>query len=295
MASFSSTLLELFIRARRIKTNKSLNEVNQFIAGLGPEVRSYNVAMADARSKMKSKIRKLYKNKSSKELAIFLIYFYALGYHMAQPKAKWIEQASQACKKRGLNNLNEFLASRGEEEGRRHLLMRHDLQELINLVYHRFEIRLDLEKILALAKVSLPVTRFIQLHEERVSIEFPSQQLAIQTEIELISLLFGPNFLAFCSRKLGGEILKCLSFVRYNSSCDVSYSMENFTWIRNLLKEYPDLLNELSSGAQQALSIYTDYLNECQTLTRKKLMKAEQINFQQSLACITNSSFQWSG
>ena len=52
------------------------------------------------------------------------------------------------------------------------------------------------------------------MHEDVIASEAPYAQIAIEYEIEMLSVRYGPGFVAQCARRLPRALLSGLSFIR---------------------------------------------------------------------------------
>jgi hypothetical protein len=94
-------------------------------------------------------------------------------------------------------------------------------------------------------------------------------QLAIEYEIELLSVTYGPALLKRCGDLSGPEILDGLSFLQDHVALDVGHTHFNRLQLSRLLGERLEFLPELVSAGSAALQAYVMFLDDCLTLASR--------------------------
>jgi hypothetical protein len=120
---------------------------------------------------------------------------------------------------------------------------------------------LDAEVLLQ-NKISPAVERYHALHERVINGASPWAELAIDVEIELISVEYGPPLIQRCVQGMGREVLGELSFLREHVSADVSHTSVNFDVVQRLLDAHPQFAQSLVDTAAGALESYADFLGD---------------------------------
>jgi hypothetical protein len=120
-------------------------------------------------------------------LEAFLIYFSALGVGMTEPVGGWIRRAGERCAELGLLSLARALSAHAQHEDGHHLLMQDDICQLVHRWNERHEPKLNAKELLAL-DATAGVTTYRGLHEEVIRGSSPYGQLAIEYEIEMLSV-----------------------------------------------------------------------------------------------------------
>src|ERR1700682_5037396 len=143
----------------------------------------------------------------------FLIYFSALGVGMTEPVEEWIRRAGRRCGDLGLSDLAKALDAHAHQEADHHLLMQADTQRLVELWNENHEPKMNAAALLALAPTP-GVIGYRELHENVIAGTAPHGQLAIEYEIEMLSVTYGPALLQRCNDLAGAEILGGLSFLQ---------------------------------------------------------------------------------
>jgi hypothetical protein len=232
------------------------------IEALGPGVRSYNAQLAPVRAQMLKQTSELYDRADPAQLLGFLVYFTAQGYNMTEPVPDWVTRAGAACKAKGYEELGVLLIEHAREEEGHHLMMKRDFESLISFADENLSVRLDAPAIFA-EPPSQGVVDYIDLHEDCIKGATPYDQIAIETEIEFVSVIFGPEFVKRVVLAWGPRITKCLSFVTSHTAFDVSHSTKNFMMLDDFLKKDPSALAPLVKAGIAAVDSYRRYLLDC--------------------------------
>ena len=124
----------------------------------------------------------------------FLIYFSALGVGMTEPVEGWIRRAGRRCGDLGLADLAKALDAHAHQEADHHLLMQADTHRLVDRWNEHHGPRLNAAALLALAPTP-GVLVYRELHENAIAGPAPYGQLAVEYEIEMLSVSYGPLLL----------------------------------------------------------------------------------------------------
>jgi hypothetical protein len=203
-------------------------------------------------------------------LEAFLIYFSALGVGMTEPVEGWIRRAGRRCGEIGLSKLARALEAHAHQEAGHHLLMEADANRLVDRWNVIRQPILNAADLLALGPTK-GVTAYCSLHEDVIAGPAPYGQLAIEFEIEMLSLAYGPRLIERCTVLLGPGILEALSFLSDHVALDVSHTHFNRLQLSSLLNENPSFLPNLVSAGSAALDAYAMFLDDCLGLGRRKL------------------------
>lgn len=192
----------------------------------------------------------------------FLIYFSALGVGMTQPVEEWIRHAAGRCGELGLTELGAALQAHAKHEADHHLLMQADTRRLVERWNENHEPRLVAAVLLALAPTPGAIG-YRELHEAVISGPAPYGQLAIEYEIEMLSVSYGPALLRRCTDLLGEEIVQGLSFLEDHIALDAGHTHFNRLQLSRLLEQRPDCLPGLVAAGSAALDAYAAFLDDC--------------------------------
>ena len=195
-------------------------------------------------------------------LELFLIEFSALGRFMTEPVEGWIQRAGQRCAALGLPDLGRALQGHARQEAGHHLLMLDDTRALVLRWNARCRPLLDVETLLR-QPPSEGIRGYRQLHEDVIAGDAPFAQLAIEYEIEMLSVRFGPRLIEQCVRLLGRPVLEGLSFLREHVELDVSHTGFNRRQLERLLAQEPRCVAPLAAAGTAALTAYGRFLEDC--------------------------------
>jgi hypothetical protein len=196
------------------------------------------------------------------ELHAFLIYFSALGVGMTEPVEGWIRRAGQASQELGANELGKALQGHAKAEADHHLLMIADLERLCDRWNAMPGPDLDPQRLLA-GPWPDSVRRYRALHEDVIAGAEPYAQIAIENEIEMLSVTVGPGLLGNVERLLGSEVLGELSFLTGHVELDVGHTKFNRRQLAAFLDQRPLALDALVAAGIAALDAYLEFVGDC--------------------------------
>jgi hypothetical protein len=199
----------------------------------------------------------------------FLIYFSAVGVRMTKPVEGWIRRAGKRCGEIGLPDLARALEAHAKQEADHHLLMEADVRRLVSGWNERNERKLNAGELLSLSPTP-GVTQYCELHEHVITGATPFGQLAIEYEIELLSVAYGPALLRRCTDLSGPEILEGLSFLQDHVALDVGHTHFNRLQLSRLLEQHPAFVSSLAVCGSAALDAYVAFLDDCFKLASRK-------------------------
>jgi hypothetical protein len=206
-------------------------------------------------------------------LELFFIHFCALGVQMTEPVDGWIRRAGARCEALGLHDLGRSLMAHAKHEAGHHLMMIADTKKLVASWNARRSFVLDVDSLLSLAATE-GVARYVRLHEEIIAGGAPYGQLAIELEIERLSVTSGPAVLGQCARVLGRESLAGLSFLEEHVAVDAGHTKFNELQMERLLAERPEFAEKLADAGSRALEAYGAFLADCVALADAAFARA---------------------
>jgi hypothetical protein len=201
------------------------------------------------------------------DMETFLISFTVLGVGMTEPVEGWIRRAAVRCGELGLAKLAKALDGHAHQEADHHLLMLADASRLVD----RWNKTRKPELSVPTLREGAPtpgVGAYQRLHEDVIAGPTPYGQLAIEYEIEMLSVTYGPRLIERCTGLLGNEIVEGLSFLRDHVELDVGHTHFNRIQLGRLLAEHPDFLPGLIDAGSKALRAYASFLGDCLELLR---------------------------
>jgi hypothetical protein len=194
---------------------------------------------------------------------MFLMYFSAFGVGMTEPVPNWITRAGRRCAEIGMAQLGRALEAHARGEADHHLLMIADLEHLVGRWNESHAAR-PLRAADLLAHSMTPgVSRYRAMHENAIAGSSPYQQVAIEYEIERLSVDQGPRLLGNIARVLGPASLAGLSFVRDHVQFDVAHTRFNQTILGDVLASSPGALGPLVEAGREAIASYGAFLEDC--------------------------------
>jgi hypothetical protein len=121
---------------------------------------------------------------------------------------------------------------------------------------------LDVDALLRLSPTD-GVVAYTKLHESLISGPTPYGQLAIEYEIEMLSVSYGPRLIERCRELLGEGIVEGLSFLSDHVALDAGHTNFNRIQLGLLLEDHPGFLPGLVTAGSAALNAYATFLGDC--------------------------------
>ena len=197
----------------------------------------------------------------------FLIAFAIVGVRMTEPVEGWIRRAGRRCGELGLERLARALEGHAHQEADHHLLMLADARLLVERWNQAGMPELNVDALLDVPPTP-GVTAYVRLHEGLISGPTPYGQLAIEYEIEMLSVNYGPLLIERCAALLGDGILEGLSFLRDHVELDAGHTNFNRAQLGRLLEEHPGFLPGLVAAGSEALDAYAMFFGDCLAFLR---------------------------
>lgn len=204
----------------------------------------------------------------ARRLELFFIHFCAVGIRMTEPVEGWIHRAGERCAAVGLERLSRGLLAHAKHEANHHLMMIADTRTLVARHNARGGPPLDADRLLALP-ITRGVSEYVALHERVIASPAPYAQIAIEYEIEALSVKYGGSVIAQVAKVLGRDALAGMSFVRDHVALDEGHTKFNEAELTRLLGEHPDFAPHLTSAGSAALDAYGAFLDDCHALARE--------------------------
>lgn len=195
-------------------------------------------------------------------LLAFLIHFCARGVEMTRRVEEWIERAGRRCELLGHTQLGRALVLHARHEAGHHMMMIDDLKLLVPRWNRTQALELEVDSLLA-SPATDAMRRYVEIHEDTIDSDAPYGQIAIEYEIEGMSVILGPTMLDACSRALGPDILAGMSFIGEHAALDVGHTAMNEAELDKFLAAHPAEAERLAEIGGRALHIYLDFLGEC--------------------------------
>jgi hypothetical protein len=226
------------------------------------------LALARERFEQHPAVRALFRNPIDPvTMQAFLISFAIVGVRMTEPVEGWIGRAGRRCGELGLERLARALEGHAHQEAGHHLLMLADARLLVERWNKARKPELNVDALLDLPPTP-GVTAYVRLHEGLISGPTPYGQLAIEYEIEMLSVNYGPRLIERCTALLGDGILEGLSFLRDHVALDAGHTNFNRIQLGRLLEEHPGFLSGLVAAGSESLDAYAMFLGDCMGFVR---------------------------
>jgi hypothetical protein len=203
-------------------------------------------------------------------LELFLVHFCAMGVHMTEPVEGWIRCAGERCVGLGLEELGRALQNHAKGEAGHHLLMMADVKTLTTRWNTHRTPHLDSDVLLK-QPPSLGVRRYCEVHEHIIAVNTPFAQIAIEYEIEMLSLRYGQQLVTNCVAQLGQDILGCLRFLTDHVELDIGHTKFNVRELEKFIVHHPTWVSVLVAAGSAALDAYAQFLTDCLERARRQL------------------------
>lgn len=201
----------------------------------------------------------------ARTMAAFLLHFSALSIPLTEPVEGWIRRAGERCVALGWVDLGDALKRHSISEAGHDRYHKDDVVNLIQFWNSRWMPTIGLDAV-SLHGLTSGGERYRQLHEDTLASSTPYCQLAIEYEIELLPIHYGPRFVDNCVALLGKDILHCMSFATSHIEFDIGHSKFNAHFLNRMLTEWPVRLAPAAQAGAAALDAFGDHLTECFTL-----------------------------
>lgn len=195
-------------------------------------------------------------------LHLFLLHYAAFGIEMTRPVEGWIRRAGEKCHATGLTEIGKGLMSHAAHEAGHEKLMIADVWALAERWNAHHAHRID---PIALARDGLPqsVRDYHALHDALTAGDAAFAQIAVEYEIEALSVRHGPALVASADGLLGGSGAEGCSFLREHVALDAAHTEFNRRQIARLLAGRPDCLDALVDAGARALEVYGRFIADC--------------------------------
>ncbi len=223
----------------------------------------YEREISLARTNFSRKILELSKEKDPRNLMIFWLNFSSLGIAMTEFVEDWIRRAGQKTKDLGYEHLGVKLIKHATHERNHHLMMIADTHKLTEIWNQEYAPPALQANQLMSRKPMASTLAYQKLHEDCIKSENPFGQIAIEYEIENLSIVHGPGILKNSTESLGKDIQSCLTFVFDHVEIDQAHTVYNREAMCEFLDEFPTAVNDLVAIGSKALDIYGSFLNDC--------------------------------
>ncbi len=239
----------------------------------------YEQLMSPARQRFETSYgvaRLLEENIEPKYLELFLVYFCAIGAQMTEPVEGWIRRAGESCSALGLKEIGDALQRQAKSEAGHDLLMLADVKSLVQRWNNRNVWQLDLEHFLNLSQTP-GVAKYVEVHEDNINGTSPYAQIAIEYEIENLTLQYGEKLITRCIRLCGNDVIACLTFLTKHIELDSGHTKYNARELAKVITENPSSLQPMVSAGSAALDAYGLFISDCLGHAKDHLTQLAQL------------------
>lgn len=205
-------------------------------------------------------------------LELFFIHYNALGVQMTEPVEGWIRRAGERCEAIGLANVGRALKMHARHEANHHLMMIADTKKLVARRNARTGEQLSAEHLIATPATN-GIRLYVALHEAVIAGETPFAQVAIELEIERLSVTYGGKVLARCAAVLGKTALDGMSFLEEHVAIDAGHTNFNENELDKLLRESPGRAPVLIAAGGAALAAYASFMSDCLDMAKACMVR----------------------
>jgi len=199
---------------------------------------------------------------SERLLHCLLIAFCTNGVGMTESVDGWIRRSGERCVALGFDELGEALQRHAVHEEGHHLMMINDAEQLVASWNQRHPDTIDREGFVG-EPLGKGVDHYIAMHEAVIESSTPFAQVAIEYEIERLSITVGPRMITAVAMACGAALVQQLSFLNEHIEIDAGHTEFNRRQLRAFLSAYPDALGTLTRVGAQALDAYGEFLDDC--------------------------------
>ncbi len=216
------------------------------------------------------------------EFEALLISFCALGTQVTAPVPDWIERAGRACLDRGYHTIGLALVHHADHEAGHEVLMEADARSLVDAWNRkagavddvltgsgvgRRPSLIEVDSLLA-APPTEGSRAYVELHESVIAGDSPFAQIAIEYEIEMLSITLGTALLGQIRRLFRPQILDGLTFLTHHVELDEGHTRFNRRQLTEFLTRHPDTAAVMARAGSRALDAYGLFLDDCHRLGR---------------------------
>lgn len=200
---------------------------------------------------------------------LFMLRYSAHGVRMTEQVDSWISRAGSRCIEMGLAELGRALHAHARSEAGHEKLMENDARLLAEEWNRTHASQVDARELLNGSPL-YSTRKYVQLHEDVIAGPRPYCQIAIEFEIERLSVVLGPAIVGRCVATLNDD---SYSFLAEHVELDKGHTAFNERQLRLLLESDEDNLVSLVETGQQALHCYRGFLAECVELAEADLTR----------------------
>ncbi|BCJ67706.1 iron-containing redox enzyme family protein [Polymorphospora rubra] len=193
------------------------------------------------------------------------------GVAMTAPVESWIAGAGERVEQLGNEALGKALKAHSRAEAGHDRMMVADARAIAARLNEETPGTVDVEALLAEPPLASTVP-YVELHERVIAGPNPQAQLAIEYEIEQLSVTMGPPLLSNCERVFGKDS-RFYSFLAEHVELDAGHTAFNRRQLQRVLADSPEALATMVEAGRTALACYAAFMAECLRLAQDDLGK----------------------
>ncbi len=197
-----------------------------------------------------------------RRLHAFMLFWTAYSVSMTKQVENWIRSAGESCGQKGWRNIEQHLKRHAQHEKDHDQMLVEDLDVLVGLWNKNYQGNVSAQELLSM-KIPPGTEEYIRLHEDVIKGQTPFCQIAIEFEIERLSVFSGPQMIENVVNTLGRDFEKGLSFLTHHVVLDQGHTQFNSKLIENCLGDDSTRLQPLIETGKKALAIYGQFLSDC--------------------------------
>lgn len=202
-----------------------------------------------------------------KKIHAFMILWTAYSVKMTEQVEAWIKRAGESTVKKGLKEIGSHLNRHAEHEAGHDQMLVEDLKALVQLWNKNYQGSMSVEEVLGMPTPKA-TQAYIDLHEEVIQGQNPYCQVAIEYEIERLSIGFGPKMIENVMFSLGSESEKGLSFLEHHVVLDQGHTKFNMMLMEKTITS-GGTVKALADIGVRALQVYGEFLDQCAEDTQR--------------------------
>ena len=201
---------------------------------------------------------------SKRKFMRYMIEFCSRAVPMTVQVEDWIRRAGHRTADIGMEDIGRRLATHAKAEAGHDQMLVRDAAVLVEHYNELYGTSLDSQALID--RPILDSTRdYIELHEQVIASNAPYLQVAIELEIEGLSVSVGASIIDQYKRLVGADQLGHISFLTEHVEVDVGHTAFNLKLLGRLLDERPDSLSAAIETGTRALDIYGRFLHDLMT------------------------------
>lgn len=147
------------------------------------------------------------------QLHLFLMIWSYQSIQMTKNVEDWIKRAGQSCQQKGYSAIGQHLINHAKAEADHDQMLVEDSKTLIELWNQKYPIVISEHYLAQLSEKFQSGKAYYQLHEDVISSTTPFCQVAIEYEIERLSVVFAPRWIDNVRYGLGLDFIQALTFL----------------------------------------------------------------------------------